>query len=165
MKDGREDTGKDKEGRESMRGKHSSRGNQIFTILFAVYIAAVLRITVFRSGFQITRMFQGGQWNLTLFQAYIPLIRQQNWHRFIYLFAGNIVWFVPFGVYLQYKKRADSILRISAYGFLFSLMIETLQYVFGTGYSELDDLILNTLGAGLGAGFIKYVMRCLSSNT
>lgn len=75
------------------------------------------------------------------------------------------MWFVPFGVYLQYKKRADSILRISAYGFLFSLMIETLQYVFGTGYSELDDLILNTLGAGLGAGFIKHAMRHLSSNT
>lgn len=36
-------------------------------------------------------------------------------------------------------------------GLLFSFAIELLQYVFGTGISELDDLILNSLGAWIGA--------------
>ena len=35
-------------------------------------------------------------------------------------------------------------------GFLLSLSIETAQFVLGSGVSELDDLILNTLGALLG---------------
>ena len=36
------------------------------------------------------------------------------------------------------------------YGFFLSLLIETMQFVFGTGVSELDDVILNTLGVYLG---------------
>lgn len=32
-----------------------------------------------------------------------------------------------------------------------SLVIETLQYIFGTGVSELDDLTLNTLRVWIGA--------------
>jgi len=43
-------------------------------------------------------------------------------------------------------------------GLAFSFAIEFFQYVFGTGISELDDLILNTFGVWLGAvlaGFLK----------
>lgn len=36
-------------------------------------------------------------------------------------------------------------------GFLTSLAIEIAQYVFALGYSDIDDLLMNTLGAFLGA--------------
>lgn len=35
-------------------------------------------------------------------------------------------------------------------GFLLSLGIEISQYIFGTGVTEVEDLILNTLGTALG---------------
>lgn len=46
------------------------------------------------------------------------------------------------------------------------LIIETLQYIFGTGVSELDDLVLNTMGAGLGAwyGCIRHYQCRLGRN-
>lgn len=127
----------------------------IVTILFLLYLAIVLRITVFRSTFTLQNLCQNGRIVLTLFDGYIDLIRRGDWFEFTYLFFGNIIWFVPFGMYLQYTGKQRKLLHIAIDGFLFSLLIETLQYVFGTGLSELDDLVLNTLGAWIGGGLIK----------
>lgn len=127
----------------------------IVTILFLLYLAIVLRITVFRSTFTLQNLCQNGKIILTLFDGYIDLIRRGEWFAFIYLFVGNIMWFVPFGMYLQYMGKQRKLLHIAISGFLFSLLIETLQYVFGTGFSELDDLVLNTLGAWIGGGLVK----------
>lgn len=124
------------------------------TILFLLYIAVVLRITVFRSSFTLRNLCQNGRIISTLFDGYIDLIRSGDWFAFTYLFVGNIVWFVPFGMYLQYMGISKKLAFTAFYGFLFSLLIETLQYVFGTGFSELDDLVLNTLGAWIGGAAV-----------
>lgn len=144
-----------------MRKKKKIKGNRkwLLCILFWLYIILVLRITVFRSSFSLDNLMQKGSVNFTLFEEYIPLIRYGDWYRFIYLFFGNIMWFIPFGMYLQYTGKIRNIFLITIIGFLFSLTIESLQYVFGTGYSELDDLILNTLGVWIGAVGMKVVWR------
>lgn len=130
-------------------------GKKIITIGFLIYVAIVLRITVFRSTFTLSHLCQNGKIVLTLFDGYIDLIRRGDWFAFTYLFAGNMIWFVPFGMYLQYKGKPKKLLHTAFWGFLFSLLIETLQYVFGTGFSEPDDLILNTLGAWIGAVLVR----------
>lgn len=133
----------------------------IVTILFLLYLAIVLRITVFRSTFTLQNLCQNGRIVLTLFDGYIDLIRRGDWFAFTYLFFGNIIWFVPFGMYLQYTGKQRKLLHTAIYGFLFSLLIETLQYVFGTGFSELDDLVLNTLGAWIGGGLVKVGQKII----
>lgn len=127
--------------------------------LFIIYIAVLLRITVFRSNFSLNGLFQNGNVNLTLFIDYMRYIRGRKWFLFFYLFVGNIVWFIPFGMYLQYTKKFKNILTVTLCGMLFSLCIETMQYVFGTGVTELDDLILNTFGAFLGAVCVKLFQK------
>jgi len=127
----------------------------IVTILFLFYFAIVLRITVFRSTFTLQNLCRNGKVILSLFEGYIDLIRRGDWFAFTYLFGGNIIWFVPFGMYLQYMGKQRKLLYTTVYGFLFSLLIETLQYVFGTGFSELDDLVLNTFGAWIGGVVIQ----------
>lgn len=128
-------------------------------ILLILYLGILLRITVFRSGFGIEHLFQNGNVNLTLFTEYLPMLQRGEWFRFIYLFVGNIVWFVPLGMYLELGKRVKPLWKILLWGLALSLLIETLQYVFGTGVSELDDLILNTLGCGCGAVFVRAVRK------
>ncbi len=124
----------------------------MFKCLFIIYIGVLLRITVFRSGFGFRNLCQNGIINLTLFESYIPLIKSRDFIRIIYLFVGNIIWFVPFGFYLRsFGKRKWKLWEIWLLGLLLSFGIEFLQYVFGTGISELDDLILNSLGAWIGA--------------
>ncbi len=130
----------------------------ITTLLFLLYIAAVLKITVFRQGFDVRRFLQDGTVNLTLMQEYIFLLQKGMWGRFIYLFVGNIVWFIPLGLYLKGIMQVKRTWLIVLIGFAFSLMIESMQYFWGTGISEADDLILNTLGTFIGAmlGRLKF---------
>jgi glycopeptide antibiotics resistance protein len=42
------------------------------------------------------------------------------------------------------------IVKIAIYTFIFSFTIEISQYVFRKGVTEVDDLILNTIGAIIG---------------
>lgn len=124
-------------------------------ILFICYLGVLFRITVFRRGFGIHGLCENGNINLKLFQEYIPLIRAHDWDRIIYLFVGNIVWFIPLGMYVRYRRGKAGIIWAVPVGLLLSFLIEGMQYIFGTGISELDDLVLNTVGAFLGALLIS----------
>ncbi|HJD22271.1 MAG TPA: VanZ family protein [Candidatus Gemmiger faecigallinarum] len=118
-------------------------------LLFAAYLAVLLRITVFRSGAGSAPLMSGS-WNGSLFTAYLPLLQQGDWLRIVYLFGGNLCWFVPLGWAL--RRWTGRLWPAVLCGFALSLAIEAGQYLLGTGQSELDDLVLNTAGALLGAG-------------
>lgn len=69
--------------------------------------------------------------------------------------VGNVVLFVPLGI-LAYQLLRD-VRRTVALGLGLSLCIEVLQYVFALGISDTDDLLLNTLGALVGALLARFV--------
>ena len=125
----------------------TGRKKALVTALFLLYLAALLTITVVRpwsGGYR----FLGGSLNTKLLVSYRPILRT-SLSLFLYLFGGNIVWFVPLGFYLRLVKRR-SVSRVVLSGFLLSLFIEVMQFVLGTGVSEIDDLVLNTLGSAAG---------------
>lgn len=130
-------------------------------VLFVIYIAVLLRITVFRTGIGFHDLMKNGNINLTLFESYGPLLKTGNWWRIIYLFIGNIIWFVPLGFYLECMTKIEKVWLMVLIGLLFSLLIETLQYIFGTGISEIDDLILNSFGTWIGVlcGKMLFMLR------
>ncbi len=130
---------------------------RIITILFIIYILILLRMTVFRSNMSLQRLLSGTI-NAKFMREYVPLLKRGYWMRSLYLFGGNIVCFIPFGMYLQWRKQWK-LKTIAVMGLFFSLFIETMQYVLGTGVSELDDLILNTLGTVIGAGGMLLWVR------
>lgn len=130
-------------------------------ILLIIYLIALLMITIFRP-WRGSYHFMGGTLNLTLFEGYGDIIRA-GIPRFIYLFFGNIVWFVPLGFYLSFVKKA-SVLKALLFGFLLSLFIETTQYILGTGISEIDDLILNTFGSLVGWGISSCILGIVRKN-
>ena len=67
---------------------------------------------------------------------------------------GNITMFIPIGVIFPavYKKTLNTPGKAIAAGALFSLTIETLQLFFFERMTDVDDLILNTLGYVIGYG-------------
>jgi len=67
----------------------------------------------------------------------------------IFGYGGNFAFFVPFGVlaYLLVGRIGATTLI----GAGFSLLIEVSQYIFQLGFSDIDDLLFNTLGAAAGA--------------
>lgn len=64
---------------------------------------------------------------------------------------GNVIGFLPFGFILPIiADKMQSGFLITLTGFCLSLGVETIQLVTRVGCFDVDDLILNTLGAALG---------------
>ena len=123
------------------------RWKGILWAIFLLYIGVLLRITVFRSSFGSYPLCSHGQIELVPFVGLIQIFHNSVW-MFLYLFVGNLVWFVPLGVLLPVLTKARNATIL--WGLGLSLYIEVSQYVFGTGVSEVEDLILNTAGTGIG---------------
>ena len=64
---------------------------------------------------------------------------------------GNILIFIPFGAILPVLLRSVRHAgRMFVLSILMSLLIESLQLVFGVGSFDVDDIILNTSGGMIG---------------
>lgn len=73
----------------------------------------------------------------------------------------NVILFVPFGVLLPALFPRVRFGAAVLAGFAGSLVIELAQYVLCAGVSDVDDLILNTLGTLVGAGlYFGLFRRC-----
>lgn len=73
--------------------------------------------------------------------------------------ALNVLLFVPLGFFLPVMyKSINRLSKVAAFGFLFSLLIELVQ-MFGRGATDLNDLITNTVGACLGFGIYKIIVK------
>ena len=127
---------------------------KVIYALAVIWLAVLLRITVFRNGCFSHGLFSG-EIELRAFAFYLQLLRAGNYRYFVYLFEGNLVWFAPAGFMARlWNERLPHALLC---GFLLSLLVETGQFILGSGVSELDDLIVNTAGALIG-----YAFGCLT---
>lgn len=113
----------------------------------ALWFGCVLWITVFRAGFWPPNWF-GGEINLRPLQMYQELLSYGNWSFICYNLFGNILIFAPLG-YLM-RGNGDTLSRTALVGLFFTFVVEGLQFVFATGLSDIDDLVLNTAGAVSG---------------
>ena len=127
----------------------------ICLIIFIIYLLIVLTLTVFR--FNV--YYNERQLNLSLFVDLIEIYRNYGIGLFLWLFLGNIFWFIPFGFLLPILIKKHNLIKIMLFGLMFSLTIESLQFFFYKGVAEIDDLILNTLGVLIGYGFFKLFCR------
>lgn len=94
---------------------------------------------------------------------------------FIYLFdyptmretllnlIGNTAMFIPLGiVWPAVFKKLDTPLKAILAGFCTSLAIEIIQLPFYDRTSDIDDLVLNTVGYIIGYGIYRFVKFCLT---
>lgn len=129
--------------------------HKLLWVVFGGYISILLRITVFRSDFGYHALFQNGK---IIWIPFVSLIRyfKYSFSFFIYIFVGNLIWFVPMGLLLPLLTGCG--IWVILYGFLLSLCIEVGQFIFGTGVTEVEDLILNTMGTALGYGLLRLIL-------
>lgn len=72
---------------------------------------------------------------------------------------GNILMFFPFPFCLKLVTNYIKHIHIVIFGIAISLAIECVQFIFGIGVADIDDLILNTLGILVGLLFIKFIKK------
>ena len=71
--------------------------------------------------------------------------------------VGNVLLFFPFGIFLPILfRKANSFQKIIITSFAISLGLELIQLFAILGNFDVDDIILNMLGASLGFG--TYVL-------
>jgi glycopeptide antibiotics resistance protein len=76
--------------------------------------------------------------------------------------VGNIVIFIPLGIYLPLLKKDKRVLVNLFFIFVVSLFVEIIQGFLGIGVSDIDDIILNCLGGWigiLGYKFLLFILR------
>ena len=70
--------------------------------------------------------------------------------------AGNVAAFLPMGIFLPYFIRTLNRLKSFAVAMTFMILsVEILQLVTGRGSLDIDDFILNIIGALIGFGLWK----------
>ncbi len=70
--------------------------------------------------------------------------------------AGNVIMFIPLGFFLPcLRSRWRTFFRCMGIGVCILLGIDLLQLLTLLGHCDVDDLILNTLGIGIGFGIFK----------
>ncbi|WP_338088325.1 VanZ family protein [Lysinibacillus composti] len=69
---------------------------------------------------------------------------------------GNLIMFLPMGIYLPYySKKINKIGRFTFSMIILLFVIEVTQLVTRRGSFDIDDFILNMVGALLGFGIWK----------
>lgn len=147
--------------------------SNVLTLCFICYMILLVYFLFFSEEYGRTEPYETYKYNLELFRE----IKRywNNWDRigillFLINLVGNVVVFMPFGflVPVMYREQRKgvcfrghyfrSFLFVTFLGFLFSLVIETIQLVTKVGCFDVDDLFLNTSGVILGY-IIYYVSK------
>lgn len=126
--------------------------------LFCVYLAVLLRLTVLRDGIWPLHLLQGGVLDLLPLAYYVRWARRSLPWLLVREFGGNIVGFAPLGAFVRWRHPDISAARALWTGALLSALIETAQLVFGVGRASTGDVVLNALGALLGAGLMESLL-------
>lgn len=124
-------------------------------LLFSFYIAVLVYFLLLSEGCKRGSFrAQEYRYNLVLFREIKRFWKYRSVVGYTAAFwnlAGNILGFVPFGFLLPVlHDRVRSFWLITSLGMLFSFVIETIQLLCKVGCFDVDDLMLNTIGAATG---------------
>ena len=124
-------------------GKTGRAAPPLLLLLFAIYLFGVFHVT--GAGTMYDALQRGLEWNAGQVNL-LPFSREADPMGY----ALNVVLFLPFGLLLPLLWPAlDRLGRVAAGGFAFSLLIE-LSQLLNNRRTDVDDLLMNTLGAALG---------------
>ena len=129
-------------------------------VCFLAYLLFLGYVLFFSSGFGREDHAEY-RYNLTLFQEigryYGIGIRTGAWKLFWLNVVGNVLVFVPLGVFIpSLFQRCRNVFVIGLLSLELSVIVEVTQLVTRVGSFDVDDLLLNTMGGIIG-GIIFWI--------
>ena len=141
--------------------RNTTKNQKLCWLVFVLYLAGLTYFMFFAES--LGRAGDVKSYNLIPFLEIKRFIvhREALGFRAVFLnLFGNIIAFIPCGFLLPAISRRCKIKAICVLvGFMISLLIEMTQLLFRVGSFDVDDLILNTLGAALGAALYTAVQK------
>ena len=139
---------------------------EIALFAFVIFCAGLASLTVIPkfefgvSGFNVVENGVHGT-NLIPFLVFVETFNEVfingNINYFLINFVGNIVMFIPFGIFIPFLWKTSG-KRTVFIGFCVSLFIETCQ-LFLTRGTDIDDLMLNTVGVFIGVVIYEIMFK------
>ena len=137
---------------------------QLTAAAVCAYAAVIVALTTLKAFFRIGYLWDPANQRVRELQLepLVTLRDANSWFGPAFEYGGNVAFFVPLGMLLwvffdakrqQSTNKWRTVLLVTVVGFLFSVGIETAQYIFELGRTSTDDVVCNTLGAFIGAGF------------
>ncbi|MEE1056347.1 MAG: VanZ family protein [Acutalibacteraceae bacterium] len=135
----------------------------IIVSIFIIYLTAVVSITLFPILIEEKVEYFGDitWYNFIPFKTIIGMFSEGINTTSIVQFCGNICMTIPFGVIIMYLINNTKWLKFLLISFIFSVSIEFAQLIIGLIINnmyrtvDIDDIILNVLGAFIGFGIYK----------
>ena len=148
-----------------VKQKHIDRKREAVLLLMYINLAVIIRFAFFPMFkvdgqvqpliFDVTTAFP---FRVNLFPL-VNLFEYDNKRDLLLNVIGNVAMFIPSGIVLPIiYKRLDSFVKVILAGGGISLGIEIIQLPFSVRVSDVDDLILNTIGVIMGYGI--YTLIC-----
>jgi len=146
-------------------------------IVFAIYLALLIKVILLKYPMSMIKhilnsseisslSFRIAHSNFIPFKTILEyLSKSQNMRISVKNILGNIVAFAPFGFLLSLLiGRINKFKSIILSAFVLSLMFEIIQLLTAIGTFDVDDILLNLLGAVLGYLFYQIFMRFIKEN-
>ena len=143
--------------------RNTTKRQKLGWVLFLMYLCLLAYFMFFSESFGRTDTDRGYAYNLVPLKEitrYFRYYRTLGMPLFLINIVGNMVAFMPFGFFLPIiSRRSRKWYNTVSFGLIFSLILETLQLIFKEGSFDVDDMLLNTVGAGLGFLVYRTVQR------
>lgn len=129
-------------------------------VMFIVYLLVLVRIVLFKDTqiYNLFAMIGHGQrvLNIIPFVSTFEMMSTIGLLHNLQNIAGNLAVFFPMGIFIPllmnkgFKQTVVIVIGIS-------VSIEVVQYILAIGISDIDDVILNTVGAIVGWSVFQYI--------
>ena len=144
--------------------RNTTKHQKMGWVLFIGYLALLVYFLFFAESFGRTDSTRSGYaYNLKPFKEITRfwIYRDRLGFKAFFLnIFGNVAAFIPCGFFLPIvSRRSKQWQNTVAISFGFSLSVELPQLVSKVGSFDVDDLILNTMGAALGYILYQIVQR------
>ena len=147
-----------------IKKKHIDWKREAFLLLIYINFSVIIRFTFFPMSkvdgriqpliFDIATAFPF-RVNLITF---VNLFDYDNKRDLLLNVIGNVAMFIPSGIVLPIVyKRLDTFWRVLVAGAGISLCIEIIQLPFRVRATDIDDLVLNTVGVIVGYGLYSLI--------
>ncbi|MEA4870487.1 MAG: VanZ family protein [Christensenella sp.] len=138
---------------ESESAIRTHKGNGVVKILFLIYLLFLIWAILWKLG--VPYIGDGVLRSINL----IPF----NDHSFPEM-RFNVLVFLPLGFYLSALAPRIMVVRNLLILVTASALLELAQYVLAIGYSDITDLMLNTLGGAIGIVLFSIFSRLFGKN-
>lgn len=138
-----------------MQGKQRATRGAAIGALFA-YSGVLVSLTMLKQFFRIGYLWDPAKQPF-VGHSFIPfheVFTASSWFGPLFGYCGNLAFFVPVGLMLYIIL--DRVKWATIVGGLFSLAVEATQFFAQLGYTDIDDFMMNTLGAFVGATIARW---------